>query len=144
MNCDDVDGALAAGGASLSRSYGAAKVAAGFGSPADDATARRIDLNEVLVRHPQATFFMRARGDAMAGAGIADGDVLIVDRAIAPVHGHVVVAVVDGELLCRRLHRRDAVVQLRADEGQPAIAITEECPLQVWGVVTTVIRQLPL
>lgn len=74
---------------------------AGFGSPGEDTTVRRIDLNDALIRHPQATFVMRAAGHTMADACIADGDVLLVDRAIAPVHGHVVIATVVGELVCR-------------------------------------------
>ena len=76
---------------------------AGFGSPGSDATAKRIDLNDALIRHPQATFVMRAVGSAMQGAGIDDGDVLLVDRVLQPSHGNVVVAVVEGELTCRRL-----------------------------------------
>ena len=79
---------------------------AGFGSPGSDFTVKRIDLNDALIRHPQATFVMRAAGDAMAGAGVSGGDVLLVDRAVAPQHGHLVIAKVDGELLCRRLLRQ--------------------------------------
>ena len=120
-----------------------------FGSPGTDSTVRRIDLNDALIRHPDATFTMRAAGGAMAIAGLADGDVLLVDRAIAAAHGAVVIAVVDGELLCRRLEitgGRGAAarsIRLVAEDGiTPAIAVTTEAPLEVWGVVTTVIKTL--
>jgi DNA polymerase V len=84
----------------------------------------------------------------MHGAGIADGDVLLVDRALTAQHGHVVIAVVDGELRCRRLERagggrgKRAVVRLVADPAVAPIEITEDAPLEVWGVVTTVIKSL--
>jgi DNA polymerase V len=115
----------------------------GFGSPGSDFTVRRIDLNDALIRHPQATFVMRASGEAMAGAGVRSGDVLLVDRALTPRHGHVVIAKVDGELICRRLVRQADVVALETAET-PAQRVTggEAQPLEVWGVVTTVIRQL--
>ena len=120
-----------------------------FGSPGTDSTVKRIDLNDALIRHPDATFTMRAAGGAMAGAGVADGDVLLVDRAIAAAHGAVVIAVVDGELLCRRLDitggrgAASRTIRLVAEDGAtPAIAITTEAPLEVWGVVTTVIKTL--
>ena len=120
-----------------------------FGSPGTDSTVRRVDLNDAFIRHPDATFVMRAAGDAMQGAGIADGDVLLVDRAITAVHGAVVVAVVQGELICRRLEQSAAgrgvaaAVRLVAtDEAVAPVAITAETPLEVWGVVTTVIKSL--
>ena len=119
-----------------------------FGSPGTDSTVKRIDLNEALIRHPEATFVMRAAGDAMHDAGIADGDVLLVDRAITATHGAVVIAAVAGELICRRLElaakkRAAAAPRLVAADGvTAAIAITPETPLEVWGVVTTVIKTL--
>ena len=119
-----------------------------FGSPGTDSTVKRIDLNEALIRHPEATFVMRAAGDAMRDAGIADGDVLLVDRAITATHGAVVIAAVAGELICRRIefpakkHAAAAPRLLAADGATAAIAITPETPLEVWGVVTTVIKTL--
>lgn len=80
---------------------------AGFGTPGEDVTVRRIDLNEALIRHPQWTFVMRAADDAMIDAGISNGDVLLVDRMLKAEHGHVVIATVDGELMRRRLHVRN-------------------------------------
>lgn len=115
----------------------------GFGSPGEDVTVRRIDLNEALIRHPQSTFVMRGAGDAMTAAGISDGDVLLVDRVLKAEHGHVVIATVDGELLCRRLHVRNG--RLRLEAAGPAhadIVPGDAAPLEVWGVVTTVIKSL--
>lgn len=115
----------------------------GFGSPGSDFTVKRIDLNEALIRHPQATFVMRARGDAMVGAGVWAGDVLLVDRAASAAHGDLVVAKVDGELACRRLVKQAGLIAL---ETATAVAdrwiCNEDRPLEIWGVVTTVIRQI--
>ena len=117
----------------------------GFGSPGSDFTVKRIDLNDALIRHPQATFVMRAAGESMVAAGIGNGDVLLVDRAVTPRHGHVVIAKVDGELLCRRLVRQDGIIALETAETPPQrMKCSETQPLEVWGVVTTVIRQLPI
>ena len=115
----------------------------GFGSPGSDFTVRRIDLNDALIRHPQATFVMRAAGEVMAGAGVGSGDVLLVDRAVTPQHGHLVIAKLDGELLCRRLVRQAGVVALEtAETPSQRVLCNEAQPLEVWGVVTTVIRHL--
>ena len=116
---------------------------AGFGSPGEDVTVRRIDLNDALIRHPQSTFVMRAAGDAMLDAGIANGDVLLVDRAIKPEHGNVVIASVEGELTCRRLHKSRGLLKLEAaGPGHEDIVPGEGIQLEIWGVVTTVIKSL--
>jgi len=119
-----------------------------FGAPGTDSTVHRIDLNEQLIRHPEATFVVRAAGAAMTAAGISDGDVLLVDRSLTPSGGNVVIAIVDGEFLCRRLelaagrNRGEHVARLVADEGIAPITITEDVPLEVWGVVSTVIKNM--
>ena len=119
----------------------ASKVAAGFPSPADDYIESRLDLNEYLVRHKEATFFLRVKGDSMAGANIHDGSLLIVDRAAEPRHGDIVVAVVNGELTVKRLYRRDGLVKLLAEsESYPEILIKPESDLVVWGVVQHVVH----
>ena len=82
-------------------------VAVGFPSPADDHIDARLDLNEHLVRHPAATFFVRAMGDSMLGGGIHSGDLLIVDHALRPVDGRIVIAAVDGEYTVKR-YRTDS------------------------------------
>ena len=113
-----------------------------FGSPGADSTVRRVDLNDALIRHPDATFVMRAAGNAMHDAGIGDGDVLLVDRALTATHGTVVIAAVAGELICRRLELPPKP-RAAADGVTAAIAITAETPVEVWGVVTTVIKSMP-
>lgn len=118
-------------------------VRAGFPSPADDYVEKRIDLNEELIRHREATFFLRVRGHSMTGAGIDDGDELIVDRAIAPEHNRIVVAAVDGELTVKRFYRRNGVVKLLAENPQyPDIEFTNEQEMVIWGVVTKIIKSV--
>jgi len=112
-------------------------VAAGFPSPAEDYVEGRLSLDEHLVPHPEATFFVRARGNSMVGAGIFDGDLLIVDKSLAPLSGHIVIAVVDGELTVKRLIRRGGTLLLKAENPQfQEITFREGQELQVWGVVT--------
>ncbi|MHA7305855.1 LexA family protein [Arthrobacter sp. TMN-49] len=113
----------------------------GFASPARDYFHGGIDLNRHLIRDRTCTFIMRVSGDSMVGAGIADGDEIIVDRSLTPRDGSVVVAVVDGELLIRRLSMHDGVTSLVAQPadaqspaaGAPTALVGE---LTVWGVVT--------
>lgn len=122
--------------------YGS-KVRAGFPSPADDHLDRQLDLNEHLIRRPEATFFVYAQGDSMIGEGIHDGDLLIVDRAEAPVHGKIVIAIVNGEFTVKKLAIRGQ--QIFLESGNPdyaPIPIKEEAGLEVWGVVTNVIRKV--
>ena len=119
-------------------------VAVSFGSPAQDSGVARLDLNDVLIRHPQATFLMRATGDAMRDAGIDNGDLMLVDRSIEPQHAHVVIAVVEGEFVCRRLMTQGGLC-LRASNPAVADVIPGDGEdLRVWGVVTTVVKSLPV
>ncbi|MEY2780634.1 MAG: hypothetical protein RL307_338 [Pseudomonadota bacterium] len=119
-----------------------AHVAAGFPSPAEDHAVQRIDLMAELIRHPQATFLLRVRGDSMREAGIFDGDVVLVDRAIRARSGQVVIAVVDGEFVCKTLLMRAGRVRLKA--ANPTYADIEPRDgqsLEVWGVVVAAIKQ---
>jgi len=145
---DDSDGIVRIGrdaASSTQTQANRASVAIGFGSPSQDSGVTRLDLNDVLVRHPQASFMMRAAGDAMREAGIDNGDLLLIDRAVAPTHGHVVIASVDGEFVCRRLFKQAGRVQLQAtDAGIASIVPDEGNELQIWGVVTHVIKALPV
>jgi len=122
------------------------RVQAGFPSPAEDFNTTRIDLTEQLVRHPQATFLLRVRGDSMKEAGIFDGDRLVVDRAIRPCHGHIVVAVLDGgDFTVKYLHKRAGQVRLRAaNPTYPDIVPRDGQVLEIWGVVTSAIKQFKL
>ena len=118
-------------------------VAISFGSPASESGVTRLDLNDILIRHPQAAFLMRIAGDSMREAGVEDGDLALVDRAIDATHGRVVIAVVDDEFVCRRLVQRGSDVRLRAaDPACPDWVVGEGRELQIWGVVTHVIRPL--
>ncbi len=119
----------------------AARVEAGFPSPADDYIDRALDLHEELVPRPAATFFVRARGESMIGAGIHDGDLLVVDRSMAPVPGRVVIAALDGALTIKRLGRGKNGLRLEAEnEAYPPIEVGEETDARIWGVVTSVIH----
>lgn len=119
------------------------KIAAGFPSPADDYVQDNIDLNAHLIRHKAATFLLRVRGDSMVGAGIHDGDLLVVDRSLEPVHDRVVIAVLEGELTVKRLSRRDGRVRLLPENPAYApIEVGDEQELVIWGVVTSVIHDL--
>jgi DNA polymerase V len=117
------------------------RVEAGFPSPADDYMDRPLDLHEQLVPRPAATFFVRAQGDSMVGAGIHDGDLLVVDRSLAPVPGRVVIAALDGELTIKRLGRGPDGLRLEAEnDAYPVIEIGEDTDARIWGVVTSVIH----
>ena len=117
------------------------KVPAGFPSPAADYAYKSIDLNEHLIRNKEATFVFRVKGDSMTGVGINEGDELLVDRSIEPRHGHIVVAVLNGDFTVKRLHQRGGVVKLIAENPRYApIVLKDGQELVVWGVVT---RNLP-
>jgi DNA polymerase V len=117
-------------------------VRAGFPSPAEDFQAKRIDVMERLIKHPQATYSMSVRGESMREAGIFDGDVLLVDRAIKPRHGQIVVAVVDGDFTCKRLWLKGDELKLQAANPLFAdITPTEGQHVEVWGVVIASVRQ---
>ena len=118
-------------------------VSAGFPSPADDYLEGALDLNEHLVREPAATFFVRARGDSMVGAGIHDGDLLVVDRSEEARNDSVVIASINGELTVKRYVRRDGQVWLEPENpAYQAILLNEEDDVRTWGVVTNVIHRL--
>ena len=115
--------------------------ATGFGAAADDYAERGIDLNEQLIRNKPATFFMRVRGDAMVGAGIHDGDVVIVDRSIKAVNGKIIIATLNGEMLIRRLEKTFNKLRLIPETPKLAsIDIDPYADFSVWGVVTYVIH----
>jgi DNA polymerase V len=121
----------------------ASRVPAGFPSPADDHVEDALDLNEHLVRHPAATFFVRVQGDSMTGAGIQHGDLLVVDRSLEPKSGAVVIAVVNGELTVKRLKADSGEVWLVPETPDyPPLEIREGMDLTIWGVVAHVVHSL--
>lgn len=117
--------------------------ATGFGAAADDYAERGIDLNEQLIKNKPATFFMRVNSDAMLGAGIHNGDVVIVDRSIEAKNGKVIIAVLDGEMLIRRFEINENKKRLLPSTKKLSpIEINESNTFSVWGVVTYVIHSL--
>ena len=123
--------------------YFGSSIPAGFPSPAQDYLEDRLDLNELVIRHPAATFFVQVQGESMVGAGIHPGDTLVVDRAESPTDNKVVVAVVDGAFTIKRLrlHQGRAVLVAENPALQP-LEITEGMEFEVWGVVTYVIHRV--
>jgi DNA polymerase V len=117
-------------------------VRAGFPSPADDFLEQPLDLNEHLIQHPAATFFVRVDGDSMSGANIHPGDILIVDRSLETKSGRIVIAVINGEFTVKRIRIENGTIQLEAEHPDyPPLRIQGGCDFQVWGVVTYIIHQ---
>lgn len=122
---------------------GLTPVSAGFPSPAEDYEAKRLDINDFLVRNPVSTFFFPVKGDSMQGAEIFDGDILVVDRSVTPFHGHIVVAFLNGERLVKRLYRRGGRVALVAENpAYPVLELAEGNELEIWGVVVGKFKRL--
>ena len=118
-------------------------ISCGFPSPAEDYTETPLDLNELLVTKPAATFFARAKGDSMEGAGIYDGDLLIIDRSLTPRNNQVVLAVLNGEFTLKRFVQIAGRVRLLAENPKyKPIEVTEEMEFKVWGVATVNIHDL--
>ena len=119
----------------------AARIPAGFPSPADDYVDKGLDLNEFLVRHPAATFFVRVAGNSMTGAGINSGDILVVDRAETARDQSVVIAALNGELTVKRFVRDgDRVSLVSENDAYAPLEVTGEMDFEVWGVVVHVIH----
>ncbi len=120
----------------LALPVGGVSVRAGFPSPADDFVVERLDVMQLLVKHPQATYFWRVRGDSMREAGIDDGSIIAVDRALRPKHGCIVVALVDGECTVKFLYQRAGRIKLKAaNPTYPDIVPRDSQTIEVWGVV---------
>jgi DNA polymerase V len=127
----------------VSASTPRSRVAISFGSPAGESGVTRLDLNEILIRNPQAAFLVRIAGSSMREAGIDDGDLALVDRALDASHGHVVIAVHQDEFLCRRLYRRAEALGLQATDPDVAdVWASETNMFDIWGVVTHVVKQV--
>lgn len=116
------------------------RVQAGFPSPADDSMTARLDLNSHLIQNPNATFFMRAGSDSMIEAGVRQNDLLLIDRSIKAKNNSVVIAIVDGEFIVRRLKITGKNIYLIAEnKDSKPVKLTDN--LHIWGVVTSVIHQ---
>ena len=117
-------------------------VSAGFPSPAEDYIDRKLDLNELLIANPAATFFVRVAGDSMVGAGIQHDDILVVDRSLEATSGKIVIAVYNGELTVKRLvHDKDTVKLVAENPNYAPLVIDDDNGCEIWGVVTSVIHQ---
>ena len=124
--------------------FESARIPAGFPSPADDFTVKRLELNDLLITHPLATIFMRASGTSMIDAGILDGAILVVNRALRAEHGQVVVAQLDNEFTIKYLFKRGQKVKLvPANKTFPEIVPKDGQTLTIVGVVTGAINLYP-
>ncbi|WP_134051625.1 translesion error-prone DNA polymerase V autoproteolytic subunit [Rheinheimera aquimaris] len=118
------------------------RVPAGFPSPAQDYIERTLDLNELCIKRPAATYFVRVEGDSMIEAGICPNDILIVDRSVTAVHGDIVIAQVQGEFTVKELALRPKLKLLPRNKAYSPITFKEETELELFGVVTGVVRQM--
>jgi DNA polymerase V len=117
------------------------RVAAGFPAPGDDEVEKTLDLNDLLIENPTATFFVKVEGDSMEGAGIFSGDVLVVDRSITPSDGKIVVAAVYGEMVVKRLEQTPQRTSLISEQvGYAPIILTDNDECFIWGVVVGSVR----
>lgn len=117
------------------------KVEARFPTPTDDFHEGALDLNAYLIQNPPATFFVRASGDSMIGAGIHPNDLLIVDRSLEPRHGRIIIAVLNGDLTVKRLKVEKKGISLISENiNHKPIPVTPAMDFRVWGVVTAVIH----
>ncbi len=119
-----------------------ARSSAGFPSPADDYLEKSLDLNELLITNKVATFFMKVEGDSLKPSGIRHGDILIVDRSINAAHGKIVVAVVAGELVVRRVEAREGKLVLTSDDLSVQHEVVDGDDVQIWGVATSSVHPL--
>lgn len=118
------------------------RISAGFPSPAADYAEEGLDLNRYLIQNKPATFMFTVKGDSMLGAGICDGDKVVVDKALKPKNKDIVVAVVDGEYTIKRLYQLHGQVELQPENpNYPPITFHEGSELQIWGVVVGVVRK---
>ncbi|MCG7387388.1 translesion error-prone DNA polymerase V autoproteolytic subunit [Pantoea sp. ACRSB] len=116
------------------------RVPCGFPSPAQDYIEKRIDLNDLMVQHPSATYFLRVSGDSMIEAGIGEGDMIVVDSSLTAKHGDIIVAAIDGEFTIKQLRIHPSISLMPANSKHSPIPINTPEGLQVFGVVTYVIK----
>lgn len=118
-------------------------VSAGFPSPADDFKETRISLDKALVKNEEATFYARVRGESMIGAGLDDGDLLVIDRSLSPENNKIAVCFIDGEFTVKRLKIRNKDLYLIPENSKfKPIKIIDENEFLIWGIVTYVIKKV--
>lgn len=119
------------------------QVHAGFPSPADDFIEKSVDLNDVLIRNPTATYIWRVAGDCMIDCKIFPGDVVVVDKSLQPRHRSIVLAIVDNHPTLKRVRRvGDRLVLHNENDQLPPFTVSEGTDVKIWGVVTATIREL--
>ena len=117
-------------------------VSADFPSPAEEYIEITLGLNKELIKHPAATFYARVKGSSMIEAGIADGDLLIIDKALEPKNGDIAVCFIDGEFTLKRLAlKEDSIYLMPANAEFKPIKITEENDFLVWGMLAFIIHK---
>ncbi|MBN8827759.1 MAG: translesion error-prone DNA polymerase V autoproteolytic subunit [Sphingobacteriia bacterium] len=127
---------------SLEIEISASKISAGFPSPADDFIERKLDLNDYLINHPASSFLVRVGGDSMINAGILENDILIVDKSLQAIHSKIVIAIIDNDLTVKRLYKKNGKIMLIPEnENYLPITFENEQQLQIWGVVTGMVRK---
>ena len=118
-------------------------ISAGFPSPADDFKEIRISLDKELVKNQESTFYARASGDSMLGAGIDDGDLLVIDKSLSPENGKIAVCFIDGDFTVKRIVKEKGKLYLKAENKKyKTIELGEENELIIWGVVEYVIKKI--
>jgi DNA polymerase V len=121
--------------------YFPAGIKAGFPSPAADFDETKISLDKVLVKNSEATFYAKASGTSMIGAGIDDGDIMVIDRSLEPRDGKIAVCCIDGEFTVKRIKiKKDGLYLLPENKEFQPIKIGADNKLIVWGIVTYVIK----
>ena len=116
-------------------------ISAGFPSPADDFKEIRISLDKELVKNQESTFYARVSGDSMVGAGLDDGDLLVIDRALNPENGKIAICFIDGEFTVKRIKKEKGKLYLIPENNKyKSIELKEENELIIWGIVTYIIK----
>ena len=116
-------------------------VSAGFPTPVEGYPDQSLDLNNYLVQHPSATFFVRAQGESMRDVGIFSGDILIVDRSLRPVSGNIVIAIINSEFTVKSIYFRSEIIELQpANREYQTIFLKPDDDFQIWGVVSSCIH----
>ena len=118
-------------------------ISAGFPSPADDFKELRISIDQEVVKNEEATFYARVSGQSMQGAGLDDGDLLVIDRSVEPQNNAIAVCFLDGEFTVKRLKvEEDCIYLMPENPKYQPIKVTEDNQLQIWGVVTYVVKKI--
>lgn len=127
----------------LEMPYISSGIKAGFPSPAADFDGTRVSIDQIVVKNALATFYAKANGNSMTGAGIDDGDILVIDKSIEPQDGKIAVCFIDGEFTVKRIKvQENSLLLLPENKLFEPIEITEENNFIIWGIVTFVVKKL--